>query len=86
MDNSPITGESDPQPKYPKCTSENPLETANLAFYSTNIVEGRGRGIVISCGDDTLIGKSNKNTLLIITMKLPKFIANIEPKMKPKTV
>ncbi|XP_045476480.1 sodium/potassium-transporting ATPase subunit alpha-B-like [Harmonia axyridis] len=56
VDNSSITGESDPQSKYPKCTSENPLETANLAFYSTNIVEGRGRGIVISCGDDTLIG------------------------------
>ncbi|KAL3272569.1 hypothetical protein HHI36_014039 [Cryptolaemus montrouzieri] len=56
VDNSPLTGESDPQSKYPKCTSDNPLETANLAFYSTNIVEGKGRGIVVSCGDDTLIG------------------------------
>ncbi|KAK9883068.1 hypothetical protein WA026_001273 [Henosepilachna vigintioctopunctata] len=56
VDNSPITGESDPQTKYPKYTSDNPLETANLAFYTTNVVEGRGRGIVVSCGDDTLIG------------------------------
>lgn len=56
VDNSPITGESDPQTKMPKCTSDNPLETANLAFFSTNVVEGRGRGIVVACGDDTLIG------------------------------
>lgn len=40
MDNSTLTGEYEPQNCTVKCTSENPLETTNLAFFSTNAVEG----------------------------------------------
>lgn len=43
VDNSSITGESEPQSRMPVCTDDNPLETANLAFYGTNVVEGSGR-------------------------------------------
>jgi sodium/potassium-transporting ATPase subunit alpha len=32
---------------------QNHLESKNLAFYSTNVVEGRGRGVVIKTGDET---------------------------------
>lgn len=57
VDNSSITGESDLQSRHPQCTDRNPLETANLAFYGTNVVEGEGTGIVLFCGDETLFGK-----------------------------
>lgn len=40
VDNSSLTGESEPQSRAAECTHENPLETRNLAFFSTNAVEG----------------------------------------------
>lgn len=40
VDNSSLTGESEPQSRSPDFTHENPLETRNLAFFSTNAVEG----------------------------------------------
>lgn len=45
VDNSPITGESDPQPRSSKTCDENFLESKNVAFFSTNVIEGTGRGI-----------------------------------------
>ncbi len=41
VDNSSLTGESEPQSRSPEFTHENPLETKNLAFFSTNAVEGK---------------------------------------------
>ena len=40
VDNSSLTGESEPQSRTPDFTNTNPLETRNLAFFSTNAVEG----------------------------------------------
>ena len=40
VDNSSLTGESEPQSRGPEFTNDNPLETKNLAFFSTNAVEG----------------------------------------------
>lgn len=40
VDNSSLTGESEPCSRTPEFTHENPLETKNLAFFSTNAVEG----------------------------------------------
>ncbi len=40
VDNSSLTGESEPQSRNPEFTNENPLETKNIAFFSTNAVEG----------------------------------------------
>ena len=57
MDNSSLTGESDPQLRIPECTDENPMETKNLAFFSTNALEGTAKGIVVSVGDNTFIGR-----------------------------
>ncbi|GAU88671.1 hypothetical protein RvY_01321 [Ramazzottius varieornatus] len=57
VDNSSLTGESEPQSRSNVNTHPNPLETKNLAFFSTNIVEGVGTGIVISCGDRTVMGR-----------------------------
>jgi len=57
VDNSSLTGESEPQSRGPEFTHENPLETKNLAFFSTNAVEGTCRGMVISIGDNTVMGR-----------------------------
>ncbi|KAK7863673.1 hypothetical protein R5R35_003074 [Gryllus longicercus] len=57
VDNSSLTGESEPQSRGPDFTHENPLETKNLAFFSTNAVEGTAKGVVISCGDNTVMGR-----------------------------
>ncbi|XP_040594547.1 sodium/potassium-transporting ATPase subunit alpha-4 isoform X2 [Mesocricetus auratus] len=57
VDNSSLTGESEPQSRCPDCTHENPLETRNIIFFSTNCVEGTARGIVISTGDNTVMGR-----------------------------
>lgn len=40
VDNSSLTGESEPQSRSVNCTDDNPMETKNLAFFSTNALEG----------------------------------------------
>nr|XP_060612624.1 sodium/potassium-transporting ATPase subunit alpha-2-like [Anolis sagrei ordinatus] len=57
VDNSSLTGESEPQSRNADYTHENPLETRNICFFSTNCVEGTARGIVILTGDDTVMGR-----------------------------
>ncbi|XP_044259109.1 sodium/potassium-transporting ATPase subunit alpha-like isoform X2 [Tribolium madens] len=57
VDNSPITGESEPQSRSTTSSEDNFLESRNVAFFSTNVVEGTGRGIVIACGDQTVMGR-----------------------------
>jgi sodium/potassium-transporting ATPase subunit alpha len=57
VDNSSLTGESEPQARGTECTDENPLETKNLAFFSTNAIEGTARGMVVSIGDGTVMGR-----------------------------
>merc|ERR1740131_680460 len=57
VDNSSLTGESEPQARSPDFTHENPLETKNLAFFSTNAVEGTATGIVVNIGDNTVMGR-----------------------------
>merc|ERR1712240_80123 len=57
VDNSSLTGESEPQTRSPEFTNENPLETRNLAFFSTNAVEGTCVGMVVNIGDGTVMGR-----------------------------
>ena len=57
VDNSSLTGESEPQVRGPECTSDNPRETKNLAFFSTNAIEGTAKGMVVSIGDNTVVGR-----------------------------
>ena len=57
VDNSSLTGESEPQTRNTEFTHENPLETKNLAFFSTSCNEGSATGIVIKRGDDTVMGR-----------------------------
>ena len=57
VDNSSLTGESEPQARNKEFTHDNPLETKNLAFFSTNAVEGNAKGIVVNIGDGTVMGR-----------------------------
>ena len=56
VDNSSLTGESVPVALRPDSSDPNHLESRNLAFYSTNVVEGKGTGVVIKTGDETVMG------------------------------
>ncbi|MCG8526538.1 MAG: HAD-IC family P-type ATPase, partial [Opitutales bacterium] len=62
VDNSSLTGESEPQSRIPGMTDENPLETKNLAFYSTLVVDGTATAIVLNTGDRTVIGRIKQLT------------------------
>lgn len=57
VDNSSLTGESDPQERRKNNTFENPLEATNLVFFGTLAVSGEGYGIVIRTGDHTVLGQ-----------------------------
>ena len=64
VDNSSLTGESEPQDRSPElartATGElvtQPLESVNLCFYTTIINSGSGRGVVIGSGDRTVMGQ-----------------------------
>jgi len=57
VDNSSLTGESEPQSRSNEHTHDNPLETKNIAFFSTNVVEGTAKGVVINIGDNTVMGR-----------------------------
>merc|ERR1711910_16922 len=57
VDNSSLTGESEPQARTPEFTHENPLETRNIGFFSTNAVEGTAVGMVVNIGDHTVMGR-----------------------------
>jgi len=58
VDNSSLTGESEPQERLPLLEGANcrPAEAENLVFNSTLIVSGEAWGVVIRTGDHTLIG------------------------------
>lgn len=62
VDNSSITGESDPQLRGPDMTSKEPLETQNICFFGTLFVQGNALCMVINTGDNTLLGGIAKLT------------------------
>lgn len=57
VDNSSLTGEAEPQARNANVSTTIVLEAKNLAFFSTNAVEGTAKGIVILCGDNTVMGR-----------------------------
>jgi hypothetical protein len=58
VDNASLTGEeSEPCNLTDQFTHENPLETKNLAFWDTLLVQGSLTGIVVNTGDQTIMGR-----------------------------
>eukprot|EP00050_Salpingoeca_kvevrii_P005855 m.286007 g.286007 ORF g.286007 m.286007 type:complete len:1103 (+) comp11497_c0_seq1:103-3411(+) len=60
VDNSSLTGEAEPQRRDVEANHDLPLETQNLAFFTTNALQGTAKGIVIQTGDRTVIGRIKK--------------------------
>jgi len=56
VDNSSLTGESEPQDRGTNNTYESPLEATNLSFNGSLAVSGDAYGIVVRTGDRTVIG------------------------------
>ncbi|EFN88446.1 Sodium/potassium-transporting ATPase subunit alpha [Harpegnathos saltator] len=64
VDNASFTGES----SIPLIRTANipqtgsVIEAKNMVFFSTNIIEGTGKGVVVARGDDTVMGRVAKLT------------------------
>src|SRR5204863_10039091 len=57
VDNSSLTGESEPQERTKDNEVRNPLEASNVLFNSALVVSGEAYGIVIRTGDGTMLGQ-----------------------------
>ncbi|XP_011874816.1 PREDICTED: sodium/potassium-transporting ATPase subunit alpha-like [Vollenhovia emeryi] len=71
VENSSITGESEPVARTDYPTDRNPLESANVAFSTSFAVAGYGRGIVIATGDRTMIGRLAGLTSQLVKIETP---------------
>ena len=56
VDQSILTGESEPVALRIKPTSDNYLESKNITFCGASVVEGSGTGLVVSTGNQTVMG------------------------------
>jgi sodium/potassium-transporting ATPase subunit alpha len=57
FDKSLLTGESEAVDGVVECTDERFHESKNIAFMTTLVTNGQGKGIVVATGKSTLIGK-----------------------------
>jgi len=57
VDNSALTGESEPQKRKKEMTHEDPFETQNLCFFGTQVPEGSCTGVIVNTGDRTAMGR-----------------------------
>jgi len=57
VDNSSLTGESEPQERTKYNDMQNPLEATNIMFNGALVVSGEAYGIVIRTGDNTMLGQ-----------------------------
>ena len=71
VNNGSLTGESDDLLRKVENTAENPLETANLAFFCTSCTFGSGLGVVFNTGDRTVIGQIANLTQAAHTTETP---------------
>eukprot|EP01084_Bolivina_argentea_P229750 387693_1 len=60
VDNSSLTGESEPQQRSWKKETNDiiPAESKNLCFYGTFVLNGNGIGLVIATGNNTFMGRT----------------------------
>jgi hypothetical protein len=72
VDNSSLTGECIPVSRTAECTSDNALESKNVAFFSTFAVEGTGKGLVIYTGNRTVPLHFFKYNFIRIKIKFKK--------------
>jgi sodium/potassium-transporting ATPase subunit alpha len=61
VDNSVLTGESEPITCTTVPTNENYMETKNVVFLGAIIIEGTGQGVVVSTGERSVMGFITKS-------------------------
>ncbi len=62
VNSSELTGESEPVNCTIKCTNLNFMESTNLVFYTSLVVQGTAEAIVVNIGDATVLGQVGKLT------------------------
>jgi len=62
VDNSALTGESEPQLRSLECFHSNLLECRNMVFSGTLVQSGNGKAVIFGTGRDTQIGSLAKLT------------------------
>ena len=60
FDRSMLTGESEQVDGAVECTDLRYIETKNMAFMTTLITNGQGKGVVVATGDRTMMGSINR--------------------------
>lgn len=71
VDNSSLTGESEPQLRTVVPTEKRLLETRNVAFSGTQVMAGEGRGIIFATGMSTQIGRTAELTQTLQGREIP---------------
>ncbi|OAD62820.1 Sodium/potassium-transporting ATPase subunit alpha, partial [Eufriesea mexicana] len=72
VDNASITGESIPLLRTANVHPESSvMEAKNMVFFSTDIVEGSGKGVVVARGDQTVMGRVAKLTAKLAPRPTP---------------
>lgn len=62
VDNSSLTGESEPVELTSEVSHSNPMEASNLAFFGCLVLDGSCTGVVIATGDCTVFGQIARMT------------------------
>jgi sodium/potassium-transporting ATPase subunit alpha len=62
VDNSLLTGDSDPEHVSTDLLHDDPTKTRNVAFYKTKMVGGNFQGVVIRTGERTLIARMSRTS------------------------
>ena len=80
FDRSVLTGESDAIPGTVDATDDNVLESHNVAMMGTHCLNGSAIGVVVSIGDNTLMGKiaclslSDPNVRTTLQVEILRFV------------
>ncbi|CAF0782971.1 unnamed protein product [Brachionus calyciflorus] len=80
FDKSMLTGESEAIEGTLECTDERYVESKNIAFMTTLITNGQGKGIVVATGGQTMMGKiasltsETKNQTSSLQKELKRFV------------
>ncbi|KAG0334702.1 hypothetical protein BG004_000307 [Podila humilis] len=80
FDRAVLTGESEAIEASVQSTDDNFLESKNVAFMGTHIIQGSAVGLVVLKGNDTLMGRINKLTsgrkekVSIISQEISRFV------------
>ena len=71
VDNSPITGEAEPQLRSLQCTHPDILECRNMVFSGTLVQTGNGKALIFGTGSHTQIGRLANLTESTLSVETP---------------